>query len=348
MRLSAEQLADQLGKKIAPLYVVFGAEPLFILEAADRVRAAARNAGHSEREVLTVEPGFKWNELSMSAASLSLFGERRILEIRIPNGKPGTEGGKALEAFAGALPADTVSMVLLPEVDRTGQSSKWFQALEANSVMVEAQPVSRNRLPDWIGQRLAMQKQRASREALDFIADRVEGNLLAAFQEVQKLALLFPEGELSLEQVCDAVVDVSRYDVFQLSDAILEGNVPRIARMLEGLQAEGEAPPLVLWTISSEIRGLLAVAMALKARKPITPQMQREYRLWGGRQGKVERLARKHNIDLLEAALMQCQEADRIAKGLGRGDIWNILLQLALIATGKPALPRKALASFGI
>jgi DNA polymerase-3 subunit delta len=339
VRLSAEQLADRLNKNLAPLYTVFGAEPLLALEAADRIRAAARKAGHTEREVLTVEPGFNWNELSMSAASLSLFGDRKILEVRVPNGKPGLEGGKALETFAAAPPADTVSMVVLPALDRNAQSAKWFQALEIGSVMVEAQPVSRDRLPEWIGQRLGMQQQCGSREALEFIADRVEGNLLAAFQEVQKLALIFPVGELSLDQVRDAVADVSRYDVFHLGDAILDGNASRIARMLEGLQAEGEAPPLVLWAISSEIRALLAIATTLRARKSVTPQMQREYRLWGGRQAKVERAARKRDIGSLQAILMQAQEVDRMAKGLTRGNVWDALLQLALAAAGKPALP---------
>ncbi|MES2353318.1 MAG: DNA polymerase III subunit delta [Pseudomonadota bacterium] len=342
MRLPHEQLASRLSKNLAPLYTIFGAEPLLALEAADRIRAAARTAGYVEREVLTVETGFKWNELGMSAASLSLFGAKKILEVRIPTGKPGVEGAKALEAFAAALPEDTVSLVLLPEIDRAGQSTKWFQALDASSVTIEAQPVARDRLPDWIGQRLSMQEQRASRETLEFIADRVEGNLLAAFQEVQKLALIFPTGELSLDQVSNAVVDVSRYDVFHLGDAILEGNVPRVVRMLEGLEGEGEAPPLILWAVSAEIRALLAVAIALRSRKPITQQMQREYRLWGGRQAKVERAARKHDIGKLEAALIQCQKIDRMIKGLVRGDVWDALLQLALLAAGKPALQMEA------
>jgi DNA polymerase III subunit delta len=338
MRLSTEQLADRLSKNLAPLYIIFGAEPLLALEAADRIRAAARKAGHMEREVLTVEPGFKWSELAMSAASQSLFGDRKILELRIPNGKPGIEGAKALDAFAAAPPADTVSMVLLPEVDRASQSAKWFQALEARGVMIEAQAISRDRLPEWIGQRLAMQQQRASREALELIAERVEGNLLAAFQEVQKLALIYPAGELSADQMRHAVVDVSRYDVFHLGEAILEGNAPRVRRMLDGLKGEGEAPPLVLWAITAEIRALLAVSATLSARKPITSQMQREYRLWGGRQAKVERAARKHDVASLQTALMQCQEADRMAKGLVRGDVWDTLLQLALMAAGKSAL----------
>ena len=339
MRVSTEQLADRLGKNLAPLYTIFGAEPLLALEAADRIRAAARKAGHIEREVLTVESGFDWNALGMSAASLSLFGDRKILELRIPNGKPGVEGGKAIDAFAAKPPADTVSLVLLPEIDRAGQSAKWFQALDAAGVMIEAQPVTRERLPDWIGQRLAMQQQKASREALSFIADRVEGNLLAAFQEVQKLALIFPAGELSLEQVREAVVDVSRYDVFQLGEAIHAGDIERIMRMLAGLRGEGEAPPLVLWAVSSEIRALLAVAIAQQAKRPATREMQREYRLWGGRQAQVERAARRHEVGALQSALLYAQEVDRMVKGLTRGDVWDALLQLALLAAGKAVLP---------
>lgn len=339
MKISTGQLVERLRKHLAPLYTIFGAEALLAIEAADRVRAAARKAGHSEREVLTAEAGFNWNELGMSAASMSLFGEKKLLEVRIPGGKPGTDGGKALEVFAAAPPADTVSLVLLREVERAGQSARWFQALEAASVMVEAQPVVREALPDWIGQRLALQQQRAGREALGLIADRVEGNLLAAFQEVQKLGLIFPAGEITLAQVQDAVVDVSRYNVFHLGEAILAGNVGRIIRMLDGLQGEGEGPPLVLWSISAEIRALLAVAAAQQAHQPISADMQREYRLWGGRQAQVERAARKRDLTTLQAALAQAQEVDRLVKGLTRGDVWDALLQLALLAAGKAALP---------
>ena len=339
MRISTEQLADKLGKNLAPLYTVFGTEPLLALEAADRIRAAARKAGHVEREVLTVESGFDWNALGMSAASLSLFGDKRVLELRVPNGKPGVEGAKAIDAFAANPPTDTVSLVLLPEIDRRGQEARWFQALEAAGVVIEAQPINRDRLPDWISNRLALQQQTAPREALAFIAERVEGNLLAAFQEVQKLALIFPAGELTLDEVRGAVVDVSRYDVFQLGEAILAGDARRIVRMMEGLRGEGEAPPLVLWAVSSEIRALLAVALALAAKKPVTREMQREYRLWGGRQGEVERAARRLDTRALTAALMHAQEVDRIVKGLSRGDIWDALLQLTLMAAGKAALP---------
>jgi DNA polymerase-3 subunit delta len=338
MRISAEQLAGRLDKKLAPSYAIFGAETLLALEAADRIRAAARAAGHLEREVLIAEAGFDWNALRMSAASLSLFGDKKILELHVPSGKPGVEGAKALEVLAGSPPADTVTLVLLPEIDRSGQSAKWFQALESASVVVEAQPVKRDRLPEWIGARLALQQQKAGREALEFIADRVEGNLLAAFQEVQKLALIFPGGELTLAQVCDAVVDVSRYDVFQLGEAILAGNVERIVRMLDGLRGEGEAPPLVLWAVSSEIRAMLATAGAQGAKKAVTPHMQREHRLWGSRQAQVERAARARDVGTLQSALVYAQELDRMAKGLTRGDVWQGLLQLALMAAGKPTL----------
>lgn len=341
MRISSEKLSDHLAKGISPLYTVYGAEPLLILEAIDRIRAEAKKAGFTEREVLVTESGFRWNELGMSAASQSLFGDKKILEVRIPNGKPGIEGSKAIEAFVNAFPVDTVALFILPEVERASQSSKWFQALESHGLMIEAQPISRDRLPDWIGQRLAQQQQKTSKHLLQFIADQVEGNLLAAYQEIQKLALIFPPGELTFEQIQHAVSDVSRYDVYSLGDAILEGDTPRISRMIDGLKGEGEAPPLVLWAISSEIRGLLAVARTLQARKPITPQMQREYRLWGPRQGKVERAAKKHDIELLENALMQCQEIDRMVKGLKPGDIWDALLQLALMASGKNIFPIK-------
>jgi DNA polymerase-3 subunit delta len=206
-------------------------------------------------------------------------------------------------------------------------------------VAVSADPVGRERLPQWLSGRLAAQRQRAVPDALEFIVDRVEGNLLAAFQEVQKLALLFPEGELTLGQVREAVLDVSRYDVSQLGGAILAGDAQRIARILDGLRGEGEPPPKVLAWIVSEVRALLAVANAAAERRTLSDALKRELRLWPARLAQVERAARRHDVRALARALAYAQEVDRMAKGLGRGDVWDGLLQLALAGAGKPALP---------
>jgi DNA polymerase III subunit delta len=338
MRIGAEQLAQRLQRQLEPLYTIFGGEDLLALEAADRLRGTARQAGYSEREVLIAEAGFDWSRLAMSAASLSLFGDKKLLELRIPTGKPGLEGAKAIEALAHSPPPDMVTLVLLPEMDRTSQQSKWFQALERAGLLVAAEPVGRDRLPQWLSGRLAAQKQSASADALQFIVDRVEGNLLAAFQEVQKLALLYPEGELTLQQVSEAVVDVSRYDVSLLCQAMLAADAPRLGRILDGLRGEGEAAPRVLAWIAPEIRALLAVANASAERKPLSEAMKRELRLWPARLTQVERAARTHDPKALARALAYAQQVDRIAKGLERGDAWEGLLQLVLAAANKPAL----------
>jgi DNA polymerase-3 subunit delta len=338
MRIPSEQLAQRLQRRLEALYTIFGGEDLLALEAADRLRAAARQAGHSEREVLIADAGFNWDRLAIGAASRSLFGDKKLLELRVPGGKPGVEGSKAIEALAHSPPPDTVTLVLLPALDRTSQQSKWFQALETGGLLVAADPVGRERLPQWLKSRLALQKQSASGDALQFLADRVEGNLLAAFQEVQKLGLIYPEGDLTLQQVSAAVVDVSRYDVSQLCEAMFAGDAARLIRILDGLRGEGEAPPKVLAWIVPELRALLAVAHASAERKPLSEATKRELRLWPARLSHVERAARKHDVKALAHVLAYAQQVDRVAKGLDRGDAWEGLLQLALAVADKPAL----------
>lgn len=329
MRIAAEQLGRHLEKGLQPLYVVHGDEPLLAIECADRVRAAARREGYSEREVFTVESGFDWSSLAMAGNSLSLFASQRLLDVRIPSGKPGTEGAQRLQEFCAALPVDTVTLITLPKLDRQTQNSKWFSALEEAGVTVPVYPVERVRLPQWIAGRLAAQGQRANAETLQFLADQVEGNLLAAHQEVQKLALLFPAGELSFGQINEAVLDVARFDVFKLGDALLAGDATRLARMLEVLKEEGEAPVLVLWALTQEIRLLLRIKTGLRRGQP-QARLMREARVWESRQALVERALRRVGEDILKQALIQAAELDRMTKGLAAGDVWDELLQLGL------------------
>ncbi len=341
MRIATEQLAAQLAKKLAPLYTLFGAEPLLTLEAADRIRAAARKDGYAEREVLTVETGFNWGSLNMSANSFSLFASKRILELRIPGGKPGVEGSEAIVKFCERLPDDTICLVSLPALDRTQLSGRWFTALESAGVAVEAKEVSRQQLPEWLSLRLAAQKQTCDRETLQWLTERVEGNLLAAYQEVQKLALLFPEGALDGDAVREAVLDVSRYDVRKLGEAVLARDIPRLVRMMEGLQGEGAAPPLVLWAITEEIRALLKISEGLQSGRALS-QLLRDARVWGARQQLIEKAARRAEPAQLKMALARAAQADQMIKGLRRGDVWDALLQLALLTAGKPAIKELA------
>lgn len=342
MNLRPEQLPPHLEAKLAPLYVVHGDEPLLALEAADQVRAAAVRRGHGEREVITVEPGFNWSSLLQASASLSLFASRRLLDIRIPSGKPGTEGAKALQAFCAVLPQDTITLVNLPKLDRQAQNSQWFKALEGAGVVVQVYPLDRSRLPQWIAQRLAAQGQRAGADTLQFLADAVEGNLLAARQELQKLALLLPSGELTFEQVKDAVLDVARYDVYRLGDAMLAGDAPRLVRMMAGLQGEGMAPTLVLWAVVQEIR-ILAKLKHEIGRGGHLAQAARAARIRDARLPLVEKALARLSRQGLEQALEQAAAADRLIKGLGTGDIWDVLLQLALgVCRGNGRMERPA------
>lgn len=330
LAVRADQLDTHLARGLAALYVVHGDEPLLALEAADAIRAKARAEGYSERDVHLVERGYDWSRLAASAASLSLFATRRIIELRVPSGKPGTDGAEAIGAYCARLPEDTLTLVTLPRLDRAGQNSAWFGALAAAGVVVNVFPVDRKQLPLWIGARLARQKQRASEAALAFVADCVEGNLLAAHQEIQKLSLLHPAGELSFEQVRDAVLDVARFEVSQLSEAMLAGDRVRLARVLDGLAGEGEAPPRVLWVMAEDVRAVARVQAGLATGRNVA-DLLREARVWGdARQRLVGTAARRMAREALEAALAHAAAIDRTIKGLAKGNPWDELLRLGL------------------
>ena len=332
MQVRADQLAAHLHKGVAPLYTVWGDEPLLAQEAGDAIRAAARGAGCTERQVHTVAGNhFDWSGLLGASQALSLFAERQLVEIRIPSGKPGKEGSDALQRYceiaASKLVADVVTLVQLPKLDRPQQTSAWFAALDGAGVTVRVDPVERGALPQWIAQRLAAQGQRvasgdAGRRTLAFFADRVEGNLLAAHQEVQKLGLLYPPVELAFEQVESAVLNVARYDVFKLGEAVLAGQVTRALRMLEGLHAEGEAAVLVHWTLAEDIRGLKRVKDAVAAGKPL-PLALREARAWGAKERLFERAVGIASEGALAELLAAAQVCDGIVKGLRHPD-WPI------------------------
>ena len=340
MRISTEQLQQHLARELKPLYAVFGDETLLALEASDRIRAKARAEGYTEREVLTADSGFKWNELAFTGSSQSLFAARRILELRIPTGKPGSDGSEALQSYCEAPPQDTITLITLPGLDWRTQKAGWFEALDRAGVVIEAKPVARKALPEWLAGRLKVQNQEADKETLEFIADRVEGNLLAAHQEVQKLALLFPAGGIAFEQAREAVLDVARYDVFNLGEALLEGDVLHLARMLDGLRGEGIAPPLVVWAIAEEIRAIGRVLDGIAAGRT-APQLWREAKVWGNsHQQLMQQNCRRFSKDQVEAALMHAAKVDRMVKGLIRGDVWDELLQLTLrFTSGAPAKP---------
>ena len=354
MQLRTEQLDSHLARGLRNLYTVHGDEPLLAQEVGDALRAAARAAGYAERKVYTVSGAhFDWSSVLGAAQAMSLFAERQLIEIRIPSGKPGKDGSEALQRCCESLSDDVMTIVQLPRLDFQQTKAAWFTALDSAGIVLRVEPVERNTLPAWIGQRLSRQGQRvapgeAGQRTLAFFADRVEGNLLAAHQELQKLALLYPAGELSFEQVQDAVLDVARYDVFKLGEAILAGQVARALRMLEGLRAEGEAAVLVHWTLSDDIRALARLRAALDDGKPL-PLALREARVWGAKERLYERvlpkLGRQQVQQLVEAASI----CDGLVKGLRHpdwpDDAWAALRRLVLMMLQASGRTRLALAA---
>jgi DNA polymerase-3 subunit delta len=338
MNVRPDDLAAHLGRRIEPLYIVHGDEPLLGLEAGDAIRAAARSAGAGEREVLVVEPGFKWDAFVAANANASLFGDRKLVDLRIPSGKPGVDGGKALEACAANPNRDNVTLITLPRLDKATQASAWFAALAEAGVTVAVQPVEREALPRWIAGRLARQKQKASPETLAFLADHCEGNLLATRQEIEKLGLVLPEGLLAHEAVEAAVADVARYDVFAASEAWLSGDAARALRVLSVLEAEGDGPQLALWALGEDLHALAAVQAMTRDGMPMAIAL-RNARVWGKRQSALERAARRITPAVIERTLGALAAIDALSKGIGRGNAWDELTVLAMEVAGRPARP---------
>ena len=350
MQIAAHQLGQHLQRGLKSLYTLHGDEPLLQQEALDTIRATARTQGYTERISHTVTGAhFDWSEVLASGGSLSLFADKQIVEIRIPSGKPGKDGSAALQQLADMSRDNdfTLTLVMLPRLDKLTKSSAWFAALDSFGVNLQVDPVERAALPAWIAQRLGAQGQRVApgeegQRTLQFFADRVEGNLLAAHQEIQKLALLFPvdaagAGVLSLAQVESAVLNVARYDVFKLSEAVLSGHAVRVQRMLDGLQAEGEAEVLVHYTLSEDIRALKRVKDAMAQGRPL-PMALREQRIWGVRERLFERVLPRVTELELSQMLQDAHLVDGIVKGLKQADWphsgWQALHRLALQLCG--------------
>lgn len=353
MQLALDQLGAHLAKGLRTLYTLHGDEPLQLQEAADAIRAAARQAGYTERSVHTVQGAhFDWSSLLAAGSALSLFADKQIVDIRIPSGKPGgKEGAAALAQLAAqaASSPDTLTLIQLPRLDAASKKTAWFSALDTHGVHIPIHPVERDRLPAWIAQRLKAQGQHvaageAGQRSLAFFADCVEGNLLAAHQEIQKLGLLYPPGELSLEQIEQAVLNVARYDVFKLSEAVLSGDLARSTRMLDGLQAEGVAEVLVHWTLAEDIRNLQRARAALDSGQPLAMAL-RQLRVWGAKEQLFARIVPQLRAPAVARLLLAAHQVDGIVKGLhisGRPtNAWQALHQLVWEMVQAVKLPSK-------
>lgn len=339
MKIYPEKLPAALDKGLAPLYLVAGDEPLLVEEAADAVRAAARAAGFAEREVHFAEPGFDWQQLAAAAASLSLFAARRLIELRLPGGKPGEAGGRVLQSFAENPPEDTLLLVIAPRPD--GRAA-WVKALESAGVHVPCWPLDAARLPAWIEARMRRRGLAPEPDAVALLAARVEGNLLAAAQEIDKLALLAGTREpLTAEAVAAAVADSARFDVFGCVDAALAGRGERALRMAAGLRAEGGAAVLLLGMLVRELRAMARIAAELESGAPEGAVFAR-HRVWEKRKPVVRQALRRVRAAGWRRLLLKAGRVDRIAKGMAPGEAWDELVKLLAETAGTLRLPGAA------
>ncbi|MES2636366.1 MAG: DNA polymerase III subunit delta [Pseudomonadota bacterium] len=327
MQLDSDQLKQHLTKTLAPIYVLVGDEPLALSECLDSIRESARQAGADERSSFIVERNFNWQQIHQFSQSMSLFSAKRLLEIHIPNGKPGVDGGKALTELSADLIADTTTIIVLPTLERDAKNSAWFSVLQKVSVVIDLKEISPAQLPQWLAARLALQNQSTDAISLAFIAHQVEGNLLAAHQEIQKLGLLYPAGEISHEAVREAVLNVSRFDAFQLGDAVLMGDKARVMSILQGLKDEGENVVAVMSPLMWVLRPLVQIKQA-EARKENIMTAMNNARIYGDRQNLIKRALSRLSLRQMEAALQKLCDIDKTAKGVMEGDAWLELSRL--------------------
>jgi DNA polymerase III subunit delta len=330
LKLKPQELPGHLKQTLAPLYLVFGEEPLQINEATDAIRAAARERGYTERQVLTADSGFDWNRLIQASRSLSLFGSRQVLDLRLP-GSPGNAGSKALQAYATAPPDTCLLLMTAGKLDAQSQKAEWFGALARAGVVVPVWPVEARELPQWVTARMRSRRLKPDAEAAALLAERVEGNLLAAAQEIEKLALLHGTGEVSADEVLASVSDSSRYDVFDLVDSALQGDAARVSRVLAGLRAEGVEPPLVLWALARELRSLAAMGYDLDNGILVEQVMSR---VRANRRALVKLGLKRHKLGSLHRLLRQAARCDQVIKGAQPGQPWDELLSMSLALAG--------------
>lgn len=338
MKLPPAQLGKHLQGSLAPVYVVSGDEHLLCQEACDAIRAACRQQAFSERQVLSVESGFDWGQLLEAGANLSLFAERRLLELRIPSGKPGDKGAAALLHYLARPAEDTVLLISLPKLDGSTQKTKWAKALiDGKDVQfLQVWPVDAAQLPQWIRQRLSQAGLAADQEAVELIAARVEGNLLAAAQEIEKLKLLAEDGRVTADTVQAAVADSARYDVFGLIDAALQGHPEHSLRMLEGLRGEGIEAPVILWALARELRLLANIAQQYAQGVPLECAFsQARPPVWDKRRPLVSKALQRHDVAGWQRLLMAAQLIDEQIKGQAEGDPWIGLSNLCLQLSGR-------------
>lgn len=342
MKISADRLAGHLDKSLASVYLICGDEPLLVDEAADRVRARARAEGFDERERHVADAGFAWDSLGATGSNMSLFASRKLVEVRLPTGKPGQKGGATLAEFAANVDADTCLIVIAPKLDKRSAGVKWVKAMDKHGVIVQIWPVDDARLPAWIGTRMRAKGLVPEGDAVEVLADRVQGNLLAADQEIEKLLLLNGPGKVDGAAVARSVADSARFDVFALADSALLGDVGRAMRILDGLHSEGVAQVLVLWALARDIRTLSGVLCLVEGGASLDHALARK-KVWSNRTTIMSRAARRIRSARNAYGLLQlCAQCDAVIKGRRTGDDWQMLAQLVIGLTGATGSGRRA------
>lgn len=337
MKLHPEQLAKHLKGTLAPAYALSGEEPLQLMEAADAIRQAARAAGYTSREIYYVDGGFDWTVFRGDCASYSLFGEPRVLDLRLP-GKPDKPGMEALLHYAEHPPQDTLLLATLPKLTATDQKARWFQSLERIGVVMQIWPLEGEKLLRWLDQRLNDKGLLADQSGLRLLAARVEGNLLAAAQEIEKLHILHGSGQLTDDQILNSVADSARYDVFALAEQVLRGQTVKAYRVLMGLKGEGIAAPVVLWALTRELR-LVNTLKSEMAAGASTETLFSQYRLWDSRRNAMGLALQRLDQGAIHQALLLAGQADRIMKGMAPGDEWDALLAICAALSRPPVKP---------
>jgi len=341
VKISGDNLASNLSRTLAPVYLISGDEPLLVNEAADAIRARARSQGFTERELHVVERGFDWQALLSDSRAMSLFAERKIIEIRMATAAPGEQGGNAIVELASNPSPDTLVLVITGKLDGRTQNSKWVNAIDKHGVAVQIWPLDLVKLPGWIRERLSRHGLKADSAAASLLAERVEGNLLAAHQEIEKLALLLPAGELTAETVMDAVADSARYDVLQVGDAAMRGQTSRALRILEGLHAEGIDATLVLWAVNKDLQWILRAQYLMENGQNADSAMNAIY-VWRPRQPAMKQALARLKPAVTRRLIMDAERVDRSIKGVLRNDPWVELEALVARFSGVRLLRARA------
>jgi len=330
MRLRSEQVEGAVSKKLLPIYLVTGDEPLQLNEVADSIRLAAKQSGYDMREVLSVESNFNWAELSETAHSLSLFAEKKLIDLRLPSGKPGNEGAKAITEYCKQCPEDNLLLITTAKLTAATLKSKWCQSIDKQGGIIQVWPLEGGDLIQWLQQRARKRGLKIEQEGVNVLASRVEGNLLAAAQEIEKLYILHGQTSISKHDVENAVADSARFDVFKLTDCVLSGRVKRAVKILNGLKAEGVAAPVVVWALAREARLLVAIKTAIKQGQN-KELVFKNNRLWDKRKQLVNAALSRMKIADLHKVLLLSSQADRQIKGQEQGDCWETLLAACVL-----------------